>query len=56
MISAIQIKAHFVGLLPVCLCTVNSSYIDGAFYLGGLESEPISCLVNASTEKEEIVE
>lgn len=56
MISATQIKAYFAGLLPICLCIVNSSYADGALYLGGLENEPISCLVNTSTEKEEIVE
>lgn len=56
MIAAIQIKAHFGGLLPVCLCIVNSSYEVGVLYLGGLENEPISWLVNTSTEKEETVE
>lgn len=56
MISAMQIKEPFGGLLPVCLCIVNSSYIVGVFYVGGLENEPISWLVNVSTEKEGTVE
>lgn len=50
------IKAHFGGLLPLCVCTVSSSYMVVVFYLGRLENEPISLLVSVSTAKEETVE